>query len=263
MLLVLTATAAELRSALGCLQDVPVPSQGHTTDWIWSGRRLRLGVCGVGLVNAAFFLGGALRTAREGEKREDGISGVLGLGVCGSFSLEKLPLRTPCLTRWSVWPEFGRRGAGNWNKGDPEREPNARALGLPLAVTKGGQIWDRVNHRPLDAAQAMDLNVPEPWPWVTSLSVSAVGGVDRAQRSAQRFNGQTENMEGFAWAYGCALAGLPFLELRTVSNLAGAPPEDRNSWDLVGALEALGAAVKKLFVRTAQTPCELRGNSGL
>ncbi|MGE4554140.1 MAG: futalosine hydrolase [Desulfovibrionaceae bacterium] len=269
MLLVLAATRIELRAALGGL-GAPVPAQGRTADWEVGGRALRLGVCGMGVVNAALFLGAALGGGADAEGAGDsGISGVLGLGVCGSGSLEALPLRTPCLTRWSVWPEYGLRGDGETGGSgdDPEAEPDARTLGLPLASLPGGRVWDRVDHPPLDAARAMGLTLPERWPWVTSCTVSAVGGPERARRTARRFEAQTENMEGFAWAYGCALAGLPFLELRTVSNLAGTRPGERikghEVWDLPGALEALGAAAARLLAPTPQTPCEARGNPEL
>ena len=52
-------------------------------------------------------------------------------------------------------------------------------------------------------------------------------------------------MEGFALALACALAGTPFLELRTVSNRVGArPPRD---WDLAGALAGLARTAAQLL----------------
>jgi futalosine hydrolase len=53
-----------------------------------------------------------------------------------------------------------------------------------------------------------------------------------------------EAMEGYGVATAARAAGLPFLELRTISNLIG--PRDRSSWrlpDALAALTAVGAAL--------------------
>jgi futalosine hydrolase len=47
-------------------------------------------------------------------------------------------------------------------------------------------------------------------------------------------------MEGYGVACAAAGAGVPFAELRAVSNPVG--PRDRASWRIGAALEALGAA---------------------
>ncbi len=52
-------------------------------------------------------------------------------------------------------------------------------------------------------------------------------------------------MEGFAAAYAAMQAGLPFLEVRTVSNMVGS--RDSEDWDIKGALKALGTAANGLF----------------
>lgn len=48
---------------------------------------------------------------------------------------------------------------------------------------------------------------------------------------------RVEAMEGFGVLRACALAGVPALELRVVSNEIGEP--DRSRWDVTGALETL------------------------
>ena len=85
-------------------------------------------------------------------------------------------------------------------------------------------------------------------PWVTakSLTVSGVtADPERAGLLRARHQAGLENMEGFALAYGCAVAGVPFVELRAVSNAVGVRPPE--SWDLPGALVALGQATQRLF----------------
>ena len=50
-----------------------------------------------------------------------------------------------------------------------------------------------------------------------------------------------EAMEGFGVLRACALAGVPALELRVISNEVG--EEDRGRWDVPGALAVLGGAL--------------------
>lgn len=54
-----------------------------------------------------------------------------------------------------------------------------------------------------------------------------------------------EAMEGFGVLRACALAGVPALEVRAVSNELG--EEDRARWDLPGALAELDRAVARLL----------------
>ena len=54
-----------------------------------------------------------------------------------------------------------------------------------------------------------------------------------------------EAMEGFGVASAAAGAGVPFLEVRTVSNLIG--PRDREAWDIKGALERLAEVAAVLL----------------
>jgi futalosine hydrolase len=61
------------------------------------------------------------------------------------------------------------------------------------------------------------------------LTVSQVSGTkDRADELARRFNAACENMEGAAVAHICALYGVPVLEVRGISNVAG--DRDPRGW---------------------------------
>jgi futalosine hydrolase len=53
-----------------------------------------------------------------------------------------------------------------------------------------------------------------------------------------------EGMEGFGVATAAALSGVPFAELRTISNVVG--PRDRAAWRIPQALAALSAAAASL-----------------
>lgn len=78
------------------------------------------------------------------------------------------------------------------------------------------------------------------------LTVSmATGTAGTAAALARRHpSAVAEGMEGFGVATACAMAQVPFAELRTISNLIG--PRDRSSWRIGDALHALTAAAATL-----------------
>ncbi|MEV4533246.1 futalosine hydrolase [Asanoa sp. NPDC049518] len=78
----------------------------------------------------------------------------------------------------------------------------------------------------------------------TVLTVSTVTGTAASTETlATRFpDAVAEGMEGYGVA--CAAAGLPFAEVRTISNVIG--PRDRSSWRISAALAALTEAGKAL-----------------
>jgi futalosine hydrolase len=71
------------------------------------------------------------------------------------------------------------------------------------------------------------------------LTVSTVTGTAQraAALAARHPDAVAEGMEGFGVATACARAGVPFAEVRTVSNPVG--PRDRGAWRMREALDAL------------------------
>ncbi len=230
-ILVLAATARELSVALGQRADQP---QGAVVPVLAHGREVLACVSGLGIINVSLALGAALA-------RGD-VDGVVCLGVAGSFDLSAHPVGSVRLVEMEVWPEYGLLATG-WCSAD------AAALGFALGQASGpdGQttLWDNVAWEAEAALRRLGL-CPGPWPTAKSLTVSGVtADAKRAGLLFERHQAGLENMEGFALAYGCAVAGLPFVELRAVSNAVGARPP--LSWDLPGALAALGQAAERLF----------------
>ena len=196
-------------------------------------------ITGLGVINASLALGAALT-------RGD-VTGVLSLGVAGSFDLDAHPLGCVRLVNKEIWPEYGLLATG-WCSAD--------AVGLGFALGQAhrpddnagpdAQIWDRVVWDASVNLERLGLCLG-PWTMCKSLTVSGVtADAERAELLRERHQPGLENMEGFALAYGCALVGLPFVELRAVSNAVGARPP--LTWDLPGALAALGQATQRLFV---------------
>ena len=229
-IVIATATEREMRAAFGFMAEPPAVEPGRPVDFELTGWRLKLVVTGVGLLNASLALG---RLAGEGS-----LAGVVNLGVAGSFDTRALDLREPFLVRREVWPEFGLLGEAGL---DP------RGLGFGLGEAGGQDVWDTLDLAPRQDAARMGIELPRGWPEAVSLSVSGVTGTpERAAMLAKTFDADVENMEGFALAFGCARLGLPFLELRTVSNLVGSRRAE--DWDLDGALDVLGPITAGLFM---------------
>ena len=78
------------------------------------------------------------------------------------------------------------------------------------------------------------------------LTVSTVTGTAAGtQALATRHpDAVAEAMEGYAVAVAATQAGLPFVEVRAISNVVG--PRDRGAWRLGDALTALGRAAAAL-----------------
>jgi futalosine hydrolase len=89
-----------------------------------------------------------------------------------------------------------------------------------------------------DAALLARLREQIPEARVLPIGTSAhVGGTSECD---------VEAMEGFAVLYACALAGVPAVELRAISNSPDEP--DRSKWRFEEAFELLGAALDRLDV---------------
>lgn len=82
----------------------------------------------------------------------------------------------------------------------------------------------------------------------TILTVSTVtGSADTARRLSERFpDAVAEGMEGAGVAAAAARYGVPFAEIRAISNPIG--PRDRDAWRIPAALDALGAAVAGVLI---------------
>lgn len=99
-----------------------------------------------------------------------------------------------------------------------------------------------------DAAltQALDARLGGGLPRVVGATVSTCSGTDaRAAALVAACPGaQVESMEGAAVGSVCAALGIPWAQLRVVSNRTG--DRERGGWDLPGALVRLHAAVARL-----------------
>ncbi|WP_457570955.1 futalosine hydrolase [Desulfovulcanus sp.] len=186
-------------------------------------------ITGIGLLNASHKLSVCVT--------EHKITGVINIGIAGSFDLASLGLGDICVAKREVWPEFGLLT-------DDGILP--RGLGFAQASINGKKIWDALELSPDQADKNMGLFLPISWPRVVSLTVAGVTGTQaRARLLKQKYQAHIENMEGFALAYVCTLKQIPFIEVRTISNLVGS--RDKKDWDINLALKRLNSIWPTFF----------------
>lgn len=245
-IIIATATAMEMRAVcLGLGIDEPPPEPRLERCRVASARGyvLRLVVTGVGPLAAAFAAG-----RLTGEGIVSTCRGVLNLGIAGTYIPAVAPLGSLARATREVWPEYGLV---------TEHGVDPVALGFPLSEKKGAPcptVWDKID-LDMKAYASMGLNDPGTTPELPesplvvsgpSVTVAGVSGTrTRAQELAARYTALTENMEGFPLALAALNMGVPFAELRAISNIVG----DRtpSAWNIPAALAALTRSVALTF----------------
>jgi futalosine hydrolase len=227
-ILFVTATAKEMKAALGGFCKLPALEQGSAVEFMLGSRPALLLVTGIGIINTSF----AITRALAGN--DVGI--VVLAGIAGTFNAEQFPLCSACVVRKEIWPEFGLKKDGLV---DP------KGLGFSLAEIDGQPVWNALRlcsgKRLFDSGLDRFENLPE----AVSLTVSGVTATaEGAAVYRNEYAADIENMEGFAAAYVCALVGVGLCQVRTVSNLVGS--RDSKDWDLRGALTELGRVCQVL-----------------
>lgn len=231
-IIIVAATAFEIEAVLGVKPAPETPVRFY-------GRSIYPLVTGVGPIAAAASLGAFLGSKVNFEKE---LSGVIGVGIAGSFDLSALPLCSLALVGREICPEFGLvRGYG-------VHEIDHRGIGLPQDIFDSQPVFESLDFGPPSEALAqMGLRPTENLPPVVS-SLTVLGATcfpERALELHKYYGASLENMEGFAFGLCCRRFQLPFVEIRAVSNLVGLA--SKREWDLKGALAALGKGVRSFF----------------
>jgi|GEM_PF-830103 len=179
-------------------------------------------VVGIGPVAAAMSAGALL-------ERHPEVTGIVNLGICGSFDTASAPLGSICTASAEIWPEYGVRRA---IQGGEDTFGHQMFADLTLDPP------NRLDFDPREQALSMGLNLHPDWVTGASLTVAGVSGdQEQADTLRARHNALTENMEGFSLALAAKRHGIGFLEIRTVSNPVGA--RDKKLWNFGLALKAL------------------------
>jgi futalosine hydrolase len=141
---------------------------------------------------------------------------VVSAGIAGGFDM---PLGTVVVATRVVHADLGIEAPSGF-------EPLGPALSVPAAEALAKRLGARTG---------------------TVLTVSTVTGTatTAAALRARYPDAVAEAMEGYGVASAAAIFGVPFAEVRAISNLVG--PRDRASWRIPEALAALATALKELF----------------
>ncbi len=233
-LLVIGATELELGGVVAGLERSRATrtSWSHATAGSVGACRVVVQALGLGKANTAAGLAVAIVERRP--------RAVLQVGVGGAYVGSFLSIGMAMLADEDVHLDLGLRRDDGWADLD--------ALGFPLAPARGD--------RP-----ALGATVPTD-PALTT-AVAAATGLPRGRFATldavthdvhlgaalqARFDVSIESMEGAAAAQTADRLGVPFAELRAVSNVVG--ERERARWDLVGAVrvvtEATSAALRAL-----------------
>ena len=227
-LALLCSVPFECERLRGALEDAAEVRVGGKTGW--TGRLDAVPVvllpCGMGKTNAAHALTALLETHP--------VRGAIGFGIGGAYPASGLAVGDVALATACVYGDEGVLAPEGWL--------STEGIGIPLW---GG----RFNTFPVDvgwlgsargALERAGITV-RCGPFVTVSCCSGTAAL-AAERAARVPGALCEGMEGAALAHVAAIYGVPFLELRAVSNVV----EDRDlaRWRIAEATEAAQAAVR-------------------
>ena len=221
-ILVVTATDAEVAPLVMAL--VPASRRSSRLKAYTRGRHgVDILATGVGMVATAAWCSGVF--ARE---RYDL---VLNAGVCGSFR-PALPPGTVVHVTTDHIADFGAE--------DGDAFLSVQQLQLLSADEFPWTSGRLVNSAPPRNEALQRLPVGD------AITVTTVHGNDATiARAVERYNPHVESMEGAAFMYACLVHGVPFAQVRAVSNIV--ERRNRAAWKLGEAVEALGAVVVEII----------------
>ncbi len=217
-ILVVTATEAEIAPLVASLDPVSGRAS-RLKSYTHEHHAVDILATGVGMVATATWCSGVF--ARE---RYDL---VLNAGVCGSFR----PALPPGSVVHVTTDQVARFGAEDGDAFLSVQE--LRLLGEDEFPWTRGRL---VNSAPPDNEALRGLPIGD------AITVNTVHGSDVTIADAvERYNPHVESMEGAAFMYSCLVHGVPFAQVRAVSNIV--ERRNRAAWKLRESIDALGATL--------------------
>ncbi|MEZ0328345.1 MAG: futalosine hydrolase [Dissulfuribacterales bacterium] len=182
------------------------------------GHGFECAVCGFGPVSTAVFL--AQRFSRSDYDM------ILLMGLAGAYSGSQVQVGDICVAESEVYADLGRCVG---NVIEPiEIVEETTSLRFDLLTYWNASLFGCIEDVVVETgAKMVDM--------ATVCCVSC--NQERAMSIAMRWGVAAENMEGAAAAQVCAVYGIPFLEVRAVSNWAG--DCDKTRWRIQPALARL------------------------
>ena len=220
-ILVVAATRLEVGPVLSALGMVAERDR-MVSGWCGA-HRVDVLLTGVGMVATAVWCTRVLTS----EKYDV----ALNLGVCGSFNPAFPPPTVVHVTR-DMFSELGAE--------DGARFLTMQDIGLlePNAFPFSNGRLENLTPPPLPTLSEL--------PVVGAITVNTAHGEEVSIASiVARCAPDVESMEGAAFMYACRVAGVPFAQVRAVSNRV--ERRNRAAWDMVGAVQRLGRVSRRLL----------------
>jgi len=221
-LLLVAATSAEVQPIVDRLSG-PSYLSPPLTRFTYLQRQIDVLVTGVGMVATAVWCAKTFTEARPDL--------ALNVGVCGSFS-PVYPPGTVVHVASDRLPELGAE--------DGDRFLTVHDLDL-LGQDEPPFRSGRLVNLPPPALPAL-MRLPQ----VHGITVNTAHGHEPSiKRVVERWSPDVESMEGAAFMYACITAGVPFAQIRAVSNRV--ERRNRASWKIPEALSSLTDTVVKVI----------------
>jgi len=219
--LLVAATRPEVAPLLSTLV-LPV-ERGRIISGMLGAHNVDILLTGVGMVATSVWCSRILA--------EEHYDAALNLGICGSFNPAHPPPTVVHVTR-DMFPEVGAEDGDHF-----------------LPVTELGLLdpnaFPFTNGRIENSEPALFPTLSE-LPAVSGITVNTAHGNDSSIAAVvSRCAPDVESMEGAAFMYACRVAGIPFAQVRAVSNRV--ERRNRPAWDLVGAVRQLARVSRRLL----------------
>ena len=228
-ILVVTATEAEVAALVTSLEPLSGRSS-RLKSYAHELHSVDILTTGVGMVATATWCSGVF--ARE---RYDL---VLNAGVCGSFR--------PALPPGSVVHVTTDRIA------DLGAEDGDAFLSVQELQLLGEDEFPWTRGRLVNSAPPLNAALRQ-LPVGDAITVNTVHGNDVTIATAvERYNPHVESMEGAAFMYSCLVHGVPFAQVRAVSNIV--ERRNRAAWTLPESIDALGTALMTIIDCAGRCP---------
>jgi futalosine hydrolase len=226
-ILVVTATEGEVAPLAASLSPVAGRSS-RLKSYTHDAHSVDILATGVGTVATATWCSGVF--ARE---RYDL---VLNAGVCGSFR--------PALPPGTVMQVTTDRLA------DLGAEDDETFLSVYDLQLLGEDEFPFTRGRLVNSAPPANTVIAQ-LPVGDAITVNtAHGHAASIARAVERYNPHVESMEGAAFMYACLVHGMPFAQIRAVSNIV--ERRNRAAWKMGEAIEALGSTLLTIIDRSGR-----------
>ena len=216
------ATEAELSPVVDGLRRISAVGQ-RVTRYQGASHDIDVLITGVGMVATAAWCSRVLSAER--------FDVALNLGVCGSFRPEIFPGAVVHV----VSDRLTELGAEDCDAFLTLQE--MKLLGDDEFPFTGGRL---VNASPPVLGVLTSMRA------VSGITVNTVhGNDDSIARVTKRFSPDVESMEGAAFMYACLIQGVPFAQVRAVSNMV--ERRNRAAWKLTEAIANLGTVARQIL----------------